>query len=87
MGVITPLVDHYIKLLRTDEMSYHGLIQQAYSTREHYETFLTELSAAEWELDQAIAESHGGSAAIRQRLESEQVQVDELRKKEINRIF
>jgi hypothetical protein len=87
MGVIPLLVDHYIKLLRTEEGSYHGLIQQAYSTREHYETFLTELSAAEREVDEAVAEFHGGSAAICQRLQAEQVQVEELRKKEIKLIF
>jgi hypothetical protein len=87
MGEITLLVDHYTRLLRTEEESYHGLIQQAYSTREHYEIFLTELSAAEREVDQAVAEFHGGSAAIWQRLQAEQVQVEELRKKEIERIF
>jgi hypothetical protein len=87
MGMITLVVDHYIKLLRTEERSYHGLIQQAYSTREHYETFLTELSTAEREVDQAVAEFHGGSAAIWQRLKAEQVQVEELRKKEIKLIF
>jgi hypothetical protein len=87
MGEITLLVDHYIRLLRTEEGSYHGLIQQAYSTREHYERFLTELSASEREVDQAVAEFHGGSAEIWQRLQAEQVQVEELRKKEIKYIF
>jgi len=87
MGEITLLVDHYVKLFRTEERSYHGLIQQAYSTRERYESFLVELSAAEREVDQAVAEFHGGSAAIWQRLQAEQVQVEELRKKEIERIF
>ena len=85
--VITLLVDHYIKLLRTEEGSYHGLIQQAYSTREHYETFLTELGAAEREIDEAVAEFHGGSAEIWQRLHLEQAQVAELRKKEVKLIF
>ena len=87
MGEITLLVDHYIKLLRTEEGNYHGLIQQAYSTQEHYETFLTELSASEREVDNAVAEFHEGSAAIWQRLQAEQVLVEELRKKEIERIF
>jgi hypothetical protein len=87
MGQISLLVDHYIKLLQTEEGSYHGLIHQAYSTREHYETFLTELSAAEREVDHALAEFHCGSAAIWQRLKAEQVQVEELRKKEIQLIF
>ena len=87
MGQVTLLVDHYIKLLQTEEESYHGLIQRAYSTREHYETFLTQLSAAEREIDQALAEFHGESAAIWQRLRAEQAQVEELRKKEIKLIF
>jgi hypothetical protein len=87
MGEITLLVDHYTRLLRTEEGSYHGLIRQAYSTREHYKTFLTELSAAEREVDQAVAAFHGGSPAIWQRLQAEQVQVEELRKKEIQRSF
>jgi len=87
MGVITLLVDHYTKLLRTEEGSYHGLIQQAYATRDDYQTFLTELSAAEREVDQAVAEFHGGSPEIWQRLQAEQVQVEELRKKEIKLIF
>jgi hypothetical protein len=86
-GVITLLVDHYRKLLQMEEGSYHGLIQQAYPIREHYETFLTELSAAEGEVDQAVAEFHGGSDAIWQRLQAEQAQVEELRKKEIKLIY
>ena len=87
MGQVTLLVDHYIKLLQTEEESYHGLIQRAYSTREHYETFLTQLSAAEREVDQALAEFHGGSTDIWQRLRAEQAQVEELRKKEIKLVF
>jgi hypothetical protein len=87
MGQVTLLVDHYVKLLQAEEVSYHGLIQQAYSTRERYETFLAELSAGEQEIDQAVAEFHGGSAAIWQRLRVEQVQVEELRKKETKLIF
>jgi len=87
MGEITLLVDHYTRLLRTEGGSYCGLIQQAYSTREDYETFLTELSTAEREVDEAVAAFHGGSAAIRQRLEAEQAQVEALRKKEIKLIF
>jgi hypothetical protein len=87
MREITLLMDHYTRLLRTEEGSYDGLIRQAYSTRDHYETFLKELSAAEREVDQAVAAFHGGSAAIWQRLEAEQNQVEALRKKEIQRSF
>ena len=81
------LVDHYTRLLRTEKGSYEGLIRQAYPTRDHYGTFLRELTAAEREVDQAVAAFHGGSDAIRQRLEAEQNQVEALRKKEILRSF
>ena len=87
MSQVTLLVDHYTRLLRTEAGSYDGLIRQAYPTRGHYETFLTELIAAEREVDQAVAAFHGGSDAIRQRLEAEQNQVEALRKKEIQRSF
>jgi len=87
MSQVTLLVDHYTRLLRTEKGSYEGLIRQAYPTREHYETFLRELTAAEREVDQAVAAFHGGSDAIRQRLEAEQNQVEALRKKEILRSF
>lgn len=87
MSQVTLLVDHYTRLLRPEKGSYEGLIRQAYPTREHYETFLRELTAAEREVDQAVAAFHGGSDAIRQRLEAEQNQVEALRKKEILRSF
>jgi hypothetical protein len=87
MGEVTLLVDHYTKLLQAEEETYHGLVRQAYSTPERYQRFLTELIAAEREDNQAVAEFHGGSAAIWQRLQAEQVQVEELRKKEVKCIF
>ncbi len=81
------LVDHYVKLLQSGEGNYYGLIQQAYSTRGEYEAFLAQLSAAESEVDQALADFHGRSDAIWQRIEAENVQVETLRKKEVQRIF
>ena len=87
MSQVTLLVDHYTRLLRTEAGSYDGLIRQAYPTRGHYETFLTELSAAEREVDQAVTAYHGGNETIRQRLQAEQAQVEALRKKEIQRSF
>jgi hypothetical protein len=87
MGQVALLVDHYTRLLRTEKGSYEGLIRQAYPTRGHYETFLTELSAAEREVDQAVTAYHGGNETIRQRLQAEQAQVEALRKKEILRSF
>jgi 23S rRNA G2069 N7-methylase RlmK/C1962 C5-methylase RlmI len=85
MDVIDLLVDHYSKLLHAEGDNYPGLIKEAYQARESYETYLQRLSAAEQEVDQAIAEIRGQE--IVERLRMEQVQVTELRTKEVNRIF
>jgi hypothetical protein len=85
MDVIDLLVDHYSRLLHAEGDNYPGLIKEAYQARESYETYLQRLSAAEQEVDQAIAEIRGQE--IVERLRMEQVQVTELRTKEVNRIF
>jgi hypothetical protein len=87
MSQVALLVDHYTRLLQAEAGSYHGLIRQVYSDREHYETFLGQLSAAEQEVDQAVAAFHGGTEAIWHRLQAEQAQVEALRKKEILQCF
>jgi len=45
------------------------------------------VTAAEREVDQALAEIQGGRAKSWDRLRAEQVQVAQLRKKEVDRIF
>jgi len=63
------------------------LIKEAYQARESYEAYLHRLSVAEQEVDQAIAEIRGETMEIMERLRVEQVQVAELRTKEVNRVF
>ena len=87
MDVIDLLVDHYSRLLHAEGDNYPGLIKEAYQTRESYEAYFHRLSAAEQEVDQAIAEIRGETTEITERLRVEQVQVAELRTKEVNRIF
>jgi hypothetical protein len=87
MDVIDLLVDHYSRLLHAEGNDYPGLIKDAYPARESYEAYLHQLSTAEQEVDHAIAEIRGETKEIMERLRVEQVQVIELRIKEVNRIF
>ncbi len=87
MEVINLLVDHYSKLLDAEGDHYPGLIKDAYQTREPYEAYLQRLSTAEQEIDPAIIEIRGETPEMLERLRMEQVQVTELRTKELNQIF
>jgi hypothetical protein len=81
------LIDHYSKLLHAEGNHYHTLVKNAYKTREHYEAYLHRLTAAEQEIDRAIAEIRGETEEIWDRLRAEEIQVMELRTKEVNQIF
>jgi hypothetical protein len=87
MDVINLLVDHYSKLLHAEGDNYLALIKNAYRTRESYEAYLRRLSTAEGEVDRAIIEIRGETQELMERLRMEQVQVTEVRTKEINQIF
>jgi hypothetical protein len=87
MDQLAILLDHYIRLLQADGENYFALIRKTYGTRGNYEGYLAKLSAAEGEVDQGLAEIQGGTAESWERLRAEQVQVAQLRKKEMDRIF
>jgi hypothetical protein len=85
MDVIDLLVDHYSRLLHAEGNHYPDLIRYAYPAREFYEDYLHRLSTAEQEVDHAIVEIRGGEVV--ERLQMEQIQVTELRTREVNRVF
>ena len=87
MEEISLLVEHYSKLLHAEGNNYPGLVKYAYPARESYEAYLHRLSAAEQEVDHVIAEIRGETKEIMERLRVEQIQVMELRTKEVNQIF
>ena len=87
MDIIDLLVDHYSKLLHAEGKSYRALVNHAYGTRAQYEVYLKQLSAAEQDADLALAEIRGGTEEIGERRRAEQIQVMELRAKEVNQIF
>jgi len=79
--------DHYIKLFQAEGNSYPELVRNAYETQDQFMGYLQRLATAEQEVDGAVAEIHGGTPEISERLRAEQVQVEALRKKEVERIF
>jgi len=87
MDEIDLLVDHYSKLLQAEGKSYQALVRHAYGTQAQYEAYLQQLSAAEQDVDRAIAEIRGETEGIWVQLRAEQIQVMELRTKEVNQIF
>jgi len=87
MEQITLLIDHYIKLFQAEGNSYPKLVRNVYKTQDQFMGYLQRLVAAEQEVDEAVAEIHGGTPEIWERLRAEQVQVEALRKKEVQHIF
>jgi hypothetical protein len=87
MDEIDLLVDHYSRLLHAEGKSYRALVNHAYGTRAQYEVYLQQLSGAEQDVDRALAEIRGGAEEIWERLRVEQIQVMELRTKEVKHIF
>jgi len=87
MDEIDLLVDHYSNLLQAEGKSYQALVRHAYGTRAQYEAYLQQLGAAEQDVDRAIAEIRGETEGIGEQLRVGQIQVMELRTKEVNQIF
>ncbi|MBU4427232.1 MAG: NF038143 family protein [Desulfobacterales bacterium] len=87
MTTVDLLVDHYERLLKAEGESYYSLIENAYTNRVNYEAFLSRLTSAENEVDQAIIETLGETENLRVRLAAEKAQVEKQRKKHIDRAF
>ena len=86
-GQVAVLVEHYSRLLQGKGDSYPALLRSFYPTPQDYQTFLLRLGAAEQEVDRAVAEAHGHTPEIWARLRAEQAQVEDIRSKEVKRIF
>ena len=86
-GQVAVLVEHYSRLLQGEGDGYPAVLLSSYPTPQDYQTFLQRLGAAEQEVDRAVAEAHGHTPDIWARLRAEQAQVEDIRSKEIKRIF
>lgn len=80
------LLDHYQRLLQAEGRDYATLVRSAYGSREAFEGFLKELSAAERAVDEALIKA-SGDEGLRERLQAEQEQAERLRIKAVETIF
>jgi hypothetical protein len=85
--VVELLIDHYGKLLDSEGDTYYSLVKNAYNTQQNYEAYLSQLTAAEKEVDRAIVEELGESEVLREKLAAEKRQVERMRKKNVEIIF
>jgi len=81
------LIAHYSKLLSAEGNSHLELIENAYNSREAYETHVRELTSAEAEIDRAIIEKVGHNEKLKEKLQLEAQQVEIRRSKILETIF
>ena len=85
--VVDLLMDHYLKLLRTDGDTYLFLLKNAYRNREDFKALIDELTSAEEEVDGKIIEKLGKNKSLKEKLLAEQQQVAKRRQKIMDEIF
>ena len=87
LAVSRLLVDHYAKLLKEDGYSVYALIKKAYETRQYFQGFIDELTAAEAEVDRELIAKKGETEKLRAKISAEQEQLKERREKIIEEVF
>ena len=81
------LIDHYTRLLQTHGESYFDLIEGAYKSRYDFKEYLNQIAAAEKEVDRAILAVQADSEKLKKRLDLEEQQVAERRRKILESIY
>ncbi|MEE8480951.1 MAG: NF038143 family protein [Desulfobacterales bacterium] len=85
--VVDLLMDHYLKLLKTDGDTYLFLIKNAYKNRGNYKALIDELTSAEEKVDGKIIEKIGKNKNLKEKLLAEQQQVAKRRQNIMDEIF
>jgi len=81
------LTFHYSRLLDAEGNSHHELIENAYPSREAYESHLRELTSAEAEIDRVLIEKTGNNEKLKDKLQLEARQVEIGRQKVLENIY
>lgn len=81
------LIEHYYKLQGADGDSIYELIENAYESREAYESYVRELTSAEEDIDRVIIERVGDNEKLKEKLRLEARQVEIGRQKIFKNIF
>jgi hypothetical protein len=87
MTMVNLLIDHYLKLLNAEGGNYESLLTNAYQTRDNYEAFMGQLSAALRAIDQAIYKLAGESDEMREQMLAKQTAEEEIRAREDHRLW
>lgn len=87
LAVIELLIDHYGRLLAVDGNSVDALIKEAYKSRQNFQSFIDELTAAEAEVDREIIAKAGPSEKLSEKISAEQNQLKERRQKIVEDVF
>jgi hypothetical protein len=87
LTVIKLMVDHYARLLKADGYSVYALIKKAYESRENFQGFIDELTAAEAEVDRELIAKLGETEKLKAKISAEQEQLRERRDKIIEEVF
>ncbi len=85
--VVDLLMDHYLKLLKTDGDTYLFLIKNAYKNRGNYKALIDGLTSAEEIVDGKIIEKIGKNKNLKEKLLAEQQQVAKRRQNIMDEIF
>ena len=87
LKVIKLLVEHYARLLKADGASVYALIKKGYESRESFQGFIDELTAAEAEVDRELVAKLGESEKLKEKISAEQKQLEQRRNKIIQEVF
>ncbi len=87
MAVIKLLIEHYGKLLKVDGFSVYGLIKAAYESRQGFQAFVEELTAAENEVDRELIARAGETEKLKAKISAEQQQIKQRREKILDDVF
>jgi hypothetical protein len=87
LAVIKLLIEHYGKLLNADGVSVYALIKAAYESRENFQRHVDELTAAEVEVDRELIAKLGETEKLKEKITTEQKQLEERRQKIIEEVF
>ena len=87
LKVIKLLVEHYARLLKADGASVYALIKKGYESRESFQNFIDELTAAEAEVDHELVSKLGESEKLKEKISAEQKQLEQRRNKIITEVF
>ena len=87
MSFMNVLITHYQDLVRAEGDSYNLLIRNSYQSRADFQSFLTELTAAEHAVDQLVIEKSGNNEKAKKKVLIEQQQIDKRREILLDAVF